>query len=307
MSVIEAMLPVPLRSACRRYASFALALLLWLFAAGATAQDLQPVPPLKERVTDLAGLLGPADRSALEDRLKAIEDSTGSQVAILTVRTTQPEPIEAYAIRVADSWKLGRKDIDDGALILVAADDRRMRIEVGRGLEGAIPDAIAKRIIAERMGPAFKQGDFAGGLTAAVESIAGLIKGEALPPPSVQSRRGNSGLGLEELFVVGMVASIFLGTILKSMFGRMLGSTFTAGLVGTAAWLVTGTIFVALIAGVLSLIFILTMGGGGGVGPGSRGRGGPWIGGGGGSMGGGSGGWSGGGGGFGGGGASGGW
>ena len=301
------MLHLTSQSSYRRFAYRAFSVLLWFFVSVAGAQELQPVPTLREQVTDLAGLLSATERTTLDERLKGIEAESGSQVAILTVRTTQPEPIEAYGIRVADTWKLGRKDVDDGVLILVAADDRRMRIEVGRGLEGAIPDAIAKRIIAERMTPAFRQGDYAGGLIAAVDAIGGLIKGENLPPPSTPSRSENESLGLEEFFVIGMVASIFLGSILKSMFGRILGSTITAGLVGTAAWLITGTLFVALIAAALSLIFILTMGAGGG-GLGGRGRAGPWIGGsgGGGSMGG-SGGWSGGGGGFGGGGASGGW
>lgn len=275
----------------------------------ALAQPLQPIPELHERVTDVAGALAEGERSALAARLEAIEAESGSQVAVLVVGTTLPEPIEAYAIRVADAWKLGRKDVDDGVLILVAVDDRRMRIEVGRGLEGAIPDAIAKRIIAEQMTPAFKRGDFAGGITAAIDSIGRLIQGEELPPPSSsRGRAGGGSVDIEELFVVGMVASIFLGTMLKAMFGRLLGSTVSAGLVGGAAWLVTGTLLAAVIAGVLSLIFILSMGSSAGA-SGSRGRGGPWIGGGGGggSMGGGSGGWSGGGGGFGGGGASGGW
>ena len=161
---------------------------------------------------------------------------------------------------------------------------------------------------AKRTGRA-PRGDFAGGITAAIDSIGRLIQGEELPPPSSsRGRAGGGSVDIEELFVVGMVASIFLGTMLKAMFGRLLGSTVSAGLVGGAAWLVTGTLLAAVIAGVLSLIFILSMGSSAGA-SGSRGRGGPWIGGGGGggSMGGGSGGWSGGGGGFGGGGASGGW
>lgn len=297
------------RSAARRCLNplAMLAILLWLLVGTAAAQELQAIPELRERVTDLSSTLDERARAALAERLTAIEVKSGSQVAILLIPSTMPEPIEAYAIRVADAWKLGRKDVDDGVLILVAKADRRMRIEVGRGLEGAIPDAIAKRIIAERMAPAFRQGDYAGGLRAAVEAIALRIDGEQLPAPT---DGGNSadGVGGEELFVIGMIASIFLGSILKAVLGRLLGSAVSAGLVGAAAWVITGTLFIGLIAAVLALIFILSMGsGGGGFGGGGRGgRGGPWMGGGGGSMRG-SGGWSGGGGGFGGGGASGGW
>jgi uncharacterized protein len=271
------------------------------------AEDLQPVPALSAHVTDTVGLLPEARRLALENRLVALEAEKGAQVAVLVVATTQPEAIEEYALRAAEAWRLGRKGVDDGLLFLVAKDDRRMRIEVGRGLEGAIPDAIAKRIIADVVTPQFRAGDFSGGVEAGVEAIAARVSGEALPVPTARKPGGDSQFGLEEVLVLGMIVTIVVGSVLRAIFGRLLGATMVSGIVGVGAWLLTSALLVGVAGGVVAFIFVLAMGSGGG----SRHSGGPWMGGGMGGggfgRGGGGGGWSGGGGGFGGGGASGGW
>ena len=263
---------------------------LWLLAYSLplSAQQLQPIPPADSPLQDLAGALAPDGRERLLQRLHEIESKYGSQVAVLIVRTTRPEPIEAYSIRVVDQWKIGRGGVDDGVLILIALDDRRMRIEVGRGLEGAIPDAIAKRIIEERMAPAFRGGDLIGGILAAVTAIESKLAGESLPPPERGSPR-DDGVDIESLIVLGLLGSIFGGGILRSMFGRLLGSGLTAAVVGIGVWIVSGVLALALLAAVFALVFVLSMGqrghvvtGGGGWGQGgSRGRGGGWGGGGG--------------------------
>ncbi len=272
-----------------------------LFAAlGAVALPSladQAIPPLKARVTDLTSTLNDAQRLALEQKLAAIETKRGSQVAVLILPTTEPETIEQYGIRVADAWKLGRKGVDDGVLLLVAKNDRTLRIEVGRGLEGAIPDAIAKRIIAEVITPPFRAGDFVGGLNAGVDALSRVIDGEQLPPPVA---RGNAkGADLQSVAMLLLVFVVIGGAILRAMLGRVLGATVVGGLAGVAAWFLIGSIFFGVIGALVAFLLVLTNGnsmmssGGGG--------GGSW---GGGSS---SGGFSGGGGGFGGGGASGKW
>ncbi len=289
------------------HAIFRFLFLLIGLAGLVQADDLQPVPALSAHVTDTVGLLPDARRLALENRLVALEAEKGAQVAVLVVATTQPEAIEEYALRAAEAWRLGRKGVDDGLLFLVARDDRRMRIEVGRGLEGAIPDAIAKRIIADVVTPQFRAGDFAGGVEAGVEAIAARVSGEALPAPTLRKAGSDSQFGLEEILVLGIIVTIVVGSVLRAIFGRLLGATMVSGIVGVGAWLLTSALLVGVAGGVVAFIFVLAMGSGGG----SRHTGGPWMGGGMGGggfgRGGGGGGWSGGGGGFGGGGASGGW
>ncbi|MDP2247019.1 MAG: YgcG family protein [Nitrosomonadales bacterium] len=250
------------------------------------------IPALNARVTDTAGILQAEQKTALESKLAGFEQEKGSQIAILIVPTTQPEAIEQYAIRVVESWKLGRKGVDDGLLILVATDDRTMRIEVGYGLEGVIPDAIAKRVIAEIMTPYFRQGDFYGGLNAAVDQLIGLIAGEALPEPAKTAN--NSPIeGMLPLLLFGAIA---VGGILRAIFGHFLGGTISGGLVGLLVWILGGGLLFAIVLGFIA--FIMTLSGGMGGAGGGMGRGG---------FGGGGGGFSGGGGGFGGGGASGRW
>jgi uncharacterized protein len=281
----------------------------WLPFAPAAAQQLVPVPELHSPVTDLTGTLTADQVAALDAKLRAFEAQKGSQIAVLIVPTTEPEAIEQYALRVAEAWQLGRKGIDDGALLLVALQDREVRIEVGYGLEGALPDAIANRIIDEDLVPQFRRGDFHGGIATAVDRMMRVIDGEPLPEPvrraPSQDIPGLAGL-LPFLFILALVG----GSIFRRMFGRVGGALATGGVVGGLTWLLIGILGVAFGAGVLAFILALLggFGGGGGNGWYSRRHGGGWgyPGGFGGGFGGG-GGWSGGGGGFGGGGASGNW
>ncbi len=284
---------------------------------GAQAQDLQPIPALTSRVIDTTGTLGADQRAAIEATLAALEKRKGSQVAVLMVPTTGPEPIEAYALRVAEAWKLGRAQaagqaVDDGVLLLVAKNDRKLRIEVGRGLEGAIPDALAKRIIAETIAPRFRQGDFAGGVAAGVAEIARLIEGESLPAPWQGAHDEPDGLD-QWLFMLAVAVAI--GLFVSKLVGRFLGAVGAGA--GTGVWSLTQGLPLTSgallgIGAFLAVLFMSTLSRGGG-GRGGRGGGrhdsGPIWGGGG--LGGGGGssdsGFSGGGGGFSGGGASGDW
>lgn len=276
----------------------ALVLLLMPSLVLAGAQQVA-IPALAARVTDLTNTLSAEQQSALESRLAQFEQQEGSQMAILLVPSTRPEAIEQYSIRVVDEWKLGRKGVDDGILILVAKNDREMRIEVGYGLEGVIPDAIANRIIEETMVPYFRQGDFYGGLSAAVEQLAGLVAGEPLPAPQARSASPWEGM-LPALLIGGLI----VGAILRSIFGNFLGGAMNGGLIGFAVWILGGGLLVALVLAIIA--FVITLSGGlgamHGMGRGTYGGGGF-----GGSGGFGGGGFSGGGGGFGGGGASGSW
>ncbi len=185
-----------------------------LLCAAALVQAQVAVPPLSGRVVDLTGALSAEAKQDLATRLEAIEKARGSQVAILLLPTVQPEDIEAFGIRVADAWKLGRKGVDDGAILIVALQDRRLRLEVGRGLEGALPDAIAKRIISDTITPFFKQGDFHGGLAAGVNVIAEKIGAEALPPPQTHGRQADDGgLPLGFLIVAGFIVILAILTL----------------------------------------------------------------------------------------------
>lgn len=234
----------------------AVALLAWAaLALPALAQ--QPVPELTGRIVDTAGTLDEGQRAALEARLAAIEQRHGSQVAILVVPTTDPEPIEAYAIRVAEQWKLGRAGVDDGVLVVVAMQDRRMRIEVGYGLEGAIPDAIAKRIIAEQMAPRFQAGDFAGGLEAAIDSIGRAIAGEGLPPPAARGR-GDEDAGADWLSLLLFVA--FVGFVLTRMLGPLPGALVGGAGGGFLAWQAGVSLLAALAAGLVLFFLLLVFG-----------------------------------------------
>ena len=271
------------------------------------------VPPLTGRVTDLTGTLSGAAVNGLEAKLTAFEAQKGSQIAVLIVPSTQPEDIEQYGIRVAEQWKLGRQGVDDGAILLVAKNDRRVRIEVGRGLEGAVPDAIANRIITEAITPRFKLGDYDGGVQAGVERLLAAVNGEPLPEPDRKWERHSSmGSLLPLLLIVVVVGS----GILRALCGRLFGSVATGGLAGSIAWLLSHVLPVGVGAGVLGFLFALLLGGtrgwsaGGGRGGWGGGFGGGLggvLGGLGGGRGGGGGGFGGGGGGFSGGGASGSW
>ncbi|MEW6681573.1 MAG: YgcG family protein [Nitrospirota bacterium] len=228
-----------------------------LFAAlGAVAFAQLPVPPFSAFVTDLTDTLTPDQRDALERALRAFEQRKGSQIAVLLVASTEPEAIEEYALRVAEAWKLGRKGVDDGVLLLVAKGDRALRIEVGYGLEGVIPDAVAKRIISEIMVPYFRQGDFYGGVDAGVGRLIRLIDGEPLPPPQARDRQWS---GIDDLLPVLVVGTIVLGVVLRGLFGRLMGASITGGLGGLFVWIVVGSLVAGLLVAFLAFLFTLAM------------------------------------------------
>ena len=298
-----------------------LAAWLWAVLAGTSwAQDLLPVPALTARVIDQTGTLSDAQRAALEAKLAAYEQAAGPQIVVLMVPTTRPEDIAAYAFRVADSWKIGRREVGDGLLLVVAKNDRQLRIEVAKALEGAVPDLAARQIIDRAIAPAFRTGDYAGGLNGGVDALIARIKGEGLPLPEARSAPGG-GRGAapwQELLMFFFVAVPVIGGILSRALGRKLGALATAGGTGVVAWLISASLWIAGIAALVALLVVGVFGVGalGGLarGTGRGGRGGPggWGGGGGwgdgGGFGGGGGGFgSGGGGNFGGGGASGRW
>ncbi len=283
----------------------AAALLAWMLCWTAVAVADVAVPPLTGRVVDLTATLTPEQITALDGRLQAFEQRKGSQVAVLIVPTTAPETIEQFSIRVAEAWKIGRNKIDDGAILVIAKDDRALRIEVGYGLEGALTDVTSRRIIDEIIAPKFRAGDFAGGISAGVDRITGVIDGEPLPEPK---RRQGSATAFDNLETIGpfaFFAALVFGGVFRAIFGRLLGAALTGGLVGAVIWLMAGTFALAAIIGAVAFVFTLI--GDSVVSSGRGGRGG-WSGGGGGWSGGsGGGGFSGGGGSFGGGGASGRW
>jgi uncharacterized protein len=219
--------------------------------------ELFPVPALKSRVTDLTQTLSQTERTALEEKLAAFESKKGSQIAVLLVPTTQPEDIAQYAIRVAEQWKIGREKSDDGVLVLVAKSDRKMRIEVGRGLEGAIPDVYAKRIVSDVIGPKFKQGDFYGGLNAGVDQIITLVDGEILPAPN---NKAVGGIDIGNILPMLLFGGLITGLILRSIFGTFLGSAFNGGLIGGVIMLLGLALSAALVFGIIAFFFTMMMG-----------------------------------------------
>jgi uncharacterized protein len=300
---------VGLRTALMHVAAFAV--LALSLAAPVCAQSLQPIPKLTARVTDLTGTLTAEQQSMLEEKLAAFEARKGAQVAVLVVPTTEPEDIAQYSIRAVTQWMLGRKNIDDGALLIVAKNDRDLRIEVGKGLEGALTDLTAHRIISESIIPLFRQGDFYGGINAGLDQMIRIIDGEPLPAPDL-AWQGQSVRGLAHLLPFLFVAVLFGSAVLRAMLGRGLGSVVVGAATGAVVYFVSQALFVALVAGLIACTFALVSGFSGGGLWSSYPRTGGWGGGfggglrGGGSFGGG-GGFSGGGGGFNGGGASGRW
>ena len=235
----------------------ALLALLWLALPPACAGAAEPVPlpALSGRVTDLTGTLDATQRGRLEAQLAAIDRSGRAQIAVLLLPTTQPETIEQFGIRLAEAWKIGRKDADNGVIVIVAKSDRKMRIEVGYGLEGAIPDAIASRIIRERMAPRFKQGDFFGGLQAAVQALEAQLGGAPMPPAVSGTAPAASTHSVSD-DAVTLVAVLVMSLFMRTMFG-LVGSLLIAGLAGWFAWLVFGSMFVAVIAVLLAFLLSL--------------------------------------------------
>ncbi|WP_375305609.1 YgcG family protein [Bradyrhizobium sp. A11] len=284
--------------------------LLLPFALPASADVA--VPQLTGRVVDQTDTLSSADIAALSQKLQDFESRKGSQIAVLIVPTTQPETIEQFSIRVAEAWKIGRKKVDDGAILVVAKSDRHLRIEVGYGLEGALTDVTSRRIIDEVITPKFRAGDFAGGISDGVDRMMRVIEGEPLPSPS---RTANFAHNLDDLvpvFAVALFASIGVGGFFRAILGRLLGSLVTGGIIAAVTWVILGSAALAAAVGVLGFIIGFIADLFSAITPGTgRSRGGSWSSG---SSGGGwssgsssSGGFSGGGGSFGGGGASGSW
>jgi uncharacterized protein len=225
--------------------------LAFVLGPAAQAQTLVPIPKFEARVTDLTGTLTAEQQAALEQKLAAFEGRKGSQLALLMVASTKPEEIEQYSIRVVDAWKPGRKGVDDGALLVVAKDDRRLRIEVGRGLEGALTDITSNRIIEETITPLFRQGDFYGGINAGLDQMIRVIDGEPLPAPEQHWSRAPSLFN----YLPFLFGAVFIGSVmLRAIFGRVFGSVLTGGGTGLIIWALSRALGVSLFAGFIALL-----------------------------------------------------
>ncbi len=250
------------RAFFRALGRLGLSALALVFAIGLSAQGLLPVPALTAHVIDQTGTLDGSAKQALEAKLTAFEQQKGSQVVMLMVPTTQPEDIVSYANRVGNAWKIGRKGVGDGLLVIVAKTDRKVRIEVSKKLEGAIPDLAASQIIEDAITPNFRQGNYAAGLDAAAGQIMARITGEALPAPAARQRQtsggqifGGDGFQWTDMAIFLLFAVPIGGAIARSIFGARLGSLVTGGAVGALAWFVTSSLALAVVAGVFALVF----------------------------------------------------
>jgi uncharacterized protein len=222
----------------------------WAFAAAADVA----VPQLTGRVVDQTGTLSSGDIASLSQKLRDFENRKGSQVAVLIVPTTQPETIEQFSIRVAEAWKIGRKKIDDGAILVIAKNDRHLRIEVGYGLEGALTDVTSRRIIDEVITPKFRTGDFAGGIADGADRIIRVIDGEPLPAPARSTSYSSDLSDFGPVVPFALFASLFVGGILRTMFGRLLGSVATGGVLAAIAWFLAGSVGLALVVGLIAFV-----------------------------------------------------
>jgi uncharacterized protein len=245
-------------------ASFVALLLCWAFTtfAQVSAFAQVPVPPLSGRVVDQTGTLSSGDIDSLTQKLRNFETRKGSQIAVLIVPTTQPEEIEQFSIRVAEAWKIGRKKIDDGAILLVAKNDHKLRIEVGYGLEGALTDVTSKRIIDEIITPKFRSGDFAGGISDGVDRIISVVDGEPLPPPPARTQSSSDSntnwfafFNPTNPFV--LIGVLFLGNAMRTLLGRLVGSGVAGGIVGALAWYFIGSPIFAGIAFIAVVAFTM--------------------------------------------------
>ena len=218
------------------------------------ADALVGIPALKSRITDLTNTLNPGERSALEQTLAEFEARNGSQIAVLILSTTQPETIDQYAVRVQESWKLGRKGVDDGVLLVVAKDDRKLRFEIGYGLEGAIPDAAAKRIVEDDITPRFKQGDFYGGIRAGVDRVMRTIEGEPLPPPRAGGAQSSRVPEHIDWLIPALIVLFPIFAILRLTLGRLTASGLVGGIAAAAAWFIAGSLLVAAVVGLFMFV-----------------------------------------------------
>jgi uncharacterized protein len=254
-------------------------LLAGLLSLASLAFAEVPIPPLKARVTDLTGTLNAGQAAALEAKIAAFEARKGSQIAVLMLPSTKPEEIEQFSIRLAEAWKIGRKRVDDGLILVVAKDDRRLRIEVGYGLEGAIPDSAARRVIDEQITPRFKAGDFFGGIDAGVTQLMRMAEGEKLPPPDPAAQvREMLPSSAFDYIIPAIIFIVLAGSILKALLGRFMGSLATGAGLGAFGWFLFGLTVAGLAALIGFLLAFINIG---------SGRGGRWS-----SGGGGGGGWS---------------
>ena len=233
-------------------ASLLALLVCWAFAAAADVA----VPPLVGRLVDQTGTLSSGDVASLQQTLRDFEARKGSQIAVLIVPTTAPETIEQYSLRVAETWKIGRKKIDDGALVVVAKDDRKLRIEVGYGLEGALTDVTSKRVIDEVITPRFRSGDFAGGISSGVDRIIRVIDGEKLPAPEPKARFDSSSFDGSYLPFI-LVGLFMLGGILRVTLGRLVAAVLMAGLAALIAWFVVSIWIAPVLAGIVAFLVTL--------------------------------------------------
>jgi uncharacterized protein len=238
-------------------------LLLWLalgwLPALAPAQGVLPLPELRARVMDQTGTLDATALAAIEERLATFEQAHGAQVVVLIIATTAPEDIADYTQRLGDAWKLGRRGVGDGLLFVIAKDDRRLRIAPAKSLEGAVPDLMARRILDQAVAPAFRQGDFAGGIRAGLEQILALIAGESLPPPTPASAGSSADAPWEDLFIFAVFALPILSGVLRGLFGTQLGSLLTGVAASAMAWHLTAALWIALAAGLVGLLVALLM------------------------------------------------
>ena len=241
--------------------AWVLALCMTLACTALRAQDVLPVPALSARVIDQTGTLSAAARDALEAKLSAFEAQAGPQIVVLIVPTTAPEDIASYAQRLGDAWKIGRREVGDGLLLVVAKNDRKVWIATAKALEGAVPDLAARQIIQNQITPAFKRNDFAGGLDAGIDALMARIRGEGLPAPAAQGGRGGDrGLDLEALALFFFVGVPVIGSVLTAMLGRKLGAVATAGGAGTLAGWLSGSLLLGGIAGVIALVLVGVLG-----------------------------------------------
>lgn len=233
-------------------------LVLLLAPLLALAQQLAAVPPLDGPVVDTTMTLSAPVKQALVAQALALKQRKGSQLQVLVVPTTQPEDIAQYATRAFDQYKLGRGEVNDGVLLVVAKDDRRARVEVGYGLEGAIPDATAARVIQEYLLPRFRAGDFDGGVTESTAALVRLVDGEMLPPPMVETRaRPQQGPLGGETWVFALFAALIAAQVLRGVLGRVPG-VIRGPLIGLAcgvlAWLVSAKVLLAGFGLIIGLV-----------------------------------------------------
>ena len=241
-------------------------LAIFIIACGsayAHAETLLPVPALSARVIDQTGTLGESDRSAMEQRLAEIEQKEGSQLVVLMVASTAPEDIASFANRVGNTWKIGRREVGDGVLIVVAKNDRKMRIEVAKTLEGAIPDLAAAHIIDQAMKPRFRSGDFAGGLNAAIDQLAARIAGEPLPKPEAGGSGKISGSTWLDIGVPILFVALGAGQLLSALLGKRVGALLLGGASGVAIFVLSASILASLMAAIVAMLYVLFTTGGG--------------------------------------------